>query len=368
MALNGWEFGLKKYLIGTLKIILPLAIIAWLLMSIEPEQLEQLRTRPKNWGMLTAAFGISLFAICLTFVRWYLLVRAIRLPFRLRDAFRLGFLGFLLNFISIGAVGGDLFKAFFIAREQPRRRAEAVATVIVDRMIGLYALLLVTSAAIFFSNFSDPSPALRTICNMTYLATAVGGLCVVMVLIPGFTRGSLSEWMASLPRIGPTIQQLISSIRMYRDRPLVMLVIVGMSMGVQSLFAIAIFLIAAAIFESPPALADHFIIVPLSMVAGALPLTPAGLGSFELAMDELYVHIPAGGPGDAIGVLIAIAFRIVTIAIAAVGVVYYWICRREIQEVLHEVEETQAEPAEVDEQPVAREEGEWAGPVREPGA
>ena len=65
----------------------------------------------------------------------------LHLPFRLRDAFRLGFLAFLLNFVSVGAVGGDLFKAFFIARDQPGRRTEAVATVVVDRLVGFYALL-----------------------------------------------------------------------------------------------------------------------------------------------------------------------------------------------------------------------------------
>ena len=79
----------------------------------------------------------------MTFVRWYLLVRALQLQFRLVDAFRLGFLGYLFNFVVVGSVGGDLFKAIFIAREQPGRRAEAVATVLVDRIVGVYALVLV---------------------------------------------------------------------------------------------------------------------------------------------------------------------------------------------------------------------------------
>lgn len=330
---------MKRYLIGFLKIAIPLGIIAWLLASVEPQQLEQLRDRPKNWSLLMSAFGLSFLAICITFVRWYLLVRAIDLPFRLRDAFRLGFLAYLLNFVSVGAVGGDLFKAFFIAHEQPGRRAEAVATVVVDRMIGLYALLLVTSAAIFFGDLSDPTPALQTICSMTYAATALGGLCVLMVLIPGFTRGSLSDWLARLPKIGSLIEQVLTSVRIYRDKKLVMGAILAMSMGVHSLFAVALYLIAIALFETSPSLPDHLIIVPLSMVAGALPFTPAGLGTFEYAMGELYGFVPAAGPGDAIGILVAMAFRLVTIAIATIGIGFYWACRREVQEVLHEAEE-----------------------------
>jgi uncharacterized protein (TIRG00374 family) len=314
-----------------------------LLTNVEPEQLQDLRDRPKNWMLLATAFGISFLAICITFLRWYLLVRAINLPFRLRDAFRLGFLGYLLNFVSVGAVGGDLFKAFFIAREQPGRRAEAVATVIVDRMIGLYALLLVTSAAIFFGDIPNPTPALTTICTITYCATAFGGIAVMMVMIPGFTRGSLSTWLSGLPRIGKLIEQLITSVRIYRDKRLVMSAILGMSMGVHTLFAIALYLIAIAMFETSPSLPDHLIIVPLSMVAGALPFTPAGLGTFEYAMSELYSYVPTAGPGDAVGLLVAMAYRLVTIAIAAIGVGFYWACRREVKQVMHQAEEAQSD-------------------------
>jgi uncharacterized protein (TIRG00374 family) len=331
----------KRYLIGFLKIVIPIGIIIWLLASIEPGQLQALRDRPKNWMLLAAAFGLSFVAICITFLRWYLLVRTIDLPFRLRDAFRLGFLGYLLNFVSVGAVGGDLFKAFFIAHEQPSRRAEAVATVVVDRMIGLYALLLVTSAAIFLSDIPDPTPALSAICTMTYGATAIGGVGVLMVLIPGFTRGSLSQWLSRLPKVGGLIEQLLTSVRIYRNKKLVMSAILGMSMGVHSLFAVALYLIAIALFETSPTLPDHLIIVPLSMVAGALPFTPAGLGTFEYAMGELYVYVPAAGPVRDIGILVALAFRLVTIAIATIGVGFYWACRREVQEVMHEAEEAQ---------------------------
>jgi len=336
----------KRYLLGFLKIAIPLGIIAWLLANVEPEQLAALRDRPKNWPLLIAAFGISFAAICVTFLRWYLLVRAVNLPFRLRDAFRLGFLGYLLNFVSVGAVGGDLFKAFFIAHEQPGRRAEAVATVVVDRMIGLYALLLVTSIAIFFGNLPHPTPALATICTMTYAATGLGGIAILMVLIPGFTRGSLSEWLSGLPKIGGLIGRLLASIRIYRNKKLVMSAILAISMGSHSMFAVALYLIAIALFNTSPTLPDHLIIVPLSMVAGALPFTPAGLGTFEYAMGELYDFVPAAGAGDAVGILVAMAFRLVTIAIAAIGVGFYWACRREVQEVMHEAEEARKHPAE----------------------
>src|SRR5262249_17837325 len=66
-----------------------------------------------------------------TIVRWYVLVRATGLSFRLPDALRLGFIGlFFSNFLP-SAIGGDVIKAYFIAKEQSRR-AIAVATVVID--------------------------------------------------------------------------------------------------------------------------------------------------------------------------------------------------------------------------------------------
>lgn len=240
---------MKKTIITLLKILLPLAIIAWLLASVDPRDLQLLRERPKDWGILGLAFTVAMLAVCITFVRWYLLVRTLHIPFRLRDAFRLGFLGFLLNFVGVGSVGGDLFKAVFIAREQSSRRAEAVATVVVDRMIGLYALLLVTSVAILLGSVSKSTAMLATICNATLFVTAVGAVCIMLALVPGFTRGSLSEFATGLPKIGHTIGRLIESVRMFRNRIDVMAAILLMSMAVHVLLSFSIFLIARGLFD-----------------------------------------------------------------------------------------------------------------------
>ena len=45
----------------------------------------------------------------LSFLRWHVFVHALQVPFTMIEAIRLGFLGNLFNFVSLGAVGGDLF-------------------------------------------------------------------------------------------------------------------------------------------------------------------------------------------------------------------------------------------------------------------
>ncbi len=131
---------LKPLVTGLLKAALGVGLVAYLVVrswrEIVAQQWGQLR-----WPMLAAGFAVLLAATLLTFLRWYVLVRAQGLPFRLRDSLRLGFIGVFFNLLMPSAVGGDLVKAFLLAREQ-RRRTVAVATVLVDRLIGLVGLVL----------------------------------------------------------------------------------------------------------------------------------------------------------------------------------------------------------------------------------
>ena len=53
-------------------------------------------------------------------------------------------------------------------------------------------------------------------------------------------------------------------------------------------------------------------------------------------MQKLYELLPLV-PRD-YGILVALAYRLITILVAAVGVVYYWSARRQVMEVLEEAE------------------------------
>src|SRR6056297_152996 len=141
------DSSLKKIVFATVKFVTPVVIIVWLLSRIEDPQWASLSSQPKNYPLLVLAFLVALSAITLTFVRWTILVRCQGIPLGMVEAFRLSSIGFLLNFVSAGSVGGDLFKAIFLARRSPGRRVEAVASVFVDRSLGLYGLLLIVVAA-----------------------------------------------------------------------------------------------------------------------------------------------------------------------------------------------------------------------------
>ncbi|MCC7084970.1 MAG: flippase-like domain-containing protein [Pirellulales bacterium] len=333
---------MKKLLWNLLRWGVPVAILAYLLYdATRNDSFVRLRNEPKHWGYLALALLLCFVAVALTIGRWYYLVRVLQIPLRVRDAFRLGFLGYLLNFVSPGSVGGDLFKAVFLARDRPGRRAEVAITVIVDRLVGLYALFLVGTAAILFTGvWRSNADQVRIACQVMFWCTGVGTVALIASSLPSFAEGVVSRWLQSLPRIGPILERLAKANRMYYRHFWAMPLAVLMSVGVHALYAVGIWLIAIGLLSDAPSLDSHFVIVPTAMATGAIPLAPNGLGTFELVVKTLYQYLPGGTEAAAsAGLLVALGYRVITVLIAAVGAVVYVWSRREMSEVLHEAHE-----------------------------
>jgi glycosyltransferase 2 family protein len=332
----------KKIVFQILRWAVPAAIIAWLVIdATRKDSFAKLRDQPKHWDLLLLATVLCFAAVVLTMIRWMYLVRALDIPFRLRDALRLGFLGYLLNFISPGSVGGDLFKAVFLARACHGRRAEAAVTVVVDRLIGLYALFLVGMAAIFATGmWRSDSPQVRVICNIVFWCTGIGTAMLLIAALPGFSHGPIARRLHALPRVGHIIERINRANRLYYSRVSVLVMATAMSLVVHSLSAIGVWLIARAVLSDAPSLGAHFVIVPLAMATGAIPLAPNGLGTFEVTVEFLYQHLPSGGAAFAgAGFVVALGYRLITVLIAMIGAGVYVASRREMSDVLHEAED-----------------------------
>jgi glycosyltransferase 2 family protein len=329
----------KKYAVRLLQFAVSLAILTWLIWDAQRadnDVFTRLWVGDKNWMLLGLATSLVATSVLCTFVRWYLLATAVDLPFRLTDAVRLGCVGYVLNFVSLGSVGGDLFKAVFIAREQPGRRAQAVATVLVDRVLGLYGLFVVAAGtSCLLGLYRSEIVEVRTIAQATLGAAAAGTLGLALLLAPGFTSSKFWEWLARLPKIGGVLGQLVAAMRLYRKRKSLLFASVAISLMIHTITIAGFACLAAGLPGMRPSLGTQFVAVPLAMVAGALPLPLNGLGAFEGVLEFLYLHLPGESLSKGQGLLVALAYRIVTIAIAAVCMLVYFQMKRDLAAALN---------------------------------
>ncbi len=328
----------KKLLLTLCKFGISAALLGYVIVKAQQDaSFAQLRDQPKHWGLLLLACLLLLGSAMVSFYRWYLLVRALDLPFRVRDALRLGFLGYLLNFVSLGSVGGDLFKAVFIAREQHGHRTEAVATVIIDRLLGLYCLMLVGVAGSSVCRLArgcqtDRGRHLGMHRDRHDLHAAADGA--------GRHRQARSNaGPSSAPIVGGLLRRLVCAIRMYRNKYTVLVLSLMLGIVVHGLTVLSLFCVASGLPGEHPTLAQHFVIVPLGMLTGILPLPLGALGAVENVMDYLYVQIA----GSNMGVIVTFGYRANTILVAMIGACYYLGSRREFSDAMHEAETEQDE-------------------------
>ena len=334
----------KKIIVWLAKFGVSAGITAYLTLRAHRDgTFAPLVNQPKHWSVLALGLAAYLVAVLMSFVRWRALVVALGLQFSVRDALRLGLLGYLFNFVSLGAVGGDLFKAVFIAREKPGFRAEAVATVIMDRIVGLAMLLVLASAAILLTGqLESPSREVAILSQGTLAATAAGLAAFALLLAAGQAPSDWRQRLARLPRVGSVAEKLLSAVTAYRRQPAVLTFSCLLSLAIQSCCVLAVYWIALGLPGAAPTLADHFVIVPLALVTGILPLPVNGLGAMEYAVDALYQWIPASGAlPEGRGFVVALGYRAAVIFVALIAVAYYLASRREVAQVLEDAEEAQ---------------------------
>ncbi len=238
-----------------------------------------------------------------------------------------------------GSVGGDLIKAVFVAHRRPDRRIEALASIGVDRVMGLTALLIVVSLSLLIFDVPSTDPVYLTLRSSVLIATPIGLVGLAALTFGGKLVDRMLEALRKTPLVGPGLYRICEFVRIFNVHRGTMLVVLVMSAVVHAGLIVSVDLIARALFERPPSFKEHLVIVPASLAATALPVTPAGLGVMEGCMEYLYRVIPTPAlDGKGMGTLVALVYDFSRIVLAIVGVIFYWTAGREVRDSIEAVE------------------------------
>jgi hypothetical protein len=329
IALAGLKFGFTALLV---------ALVVWqILKNPDSAAVGKKFLHPHDGRLLGLGLLAALLGSATNILRWHMLVRTLGLQAALGNSLRIGFVAHTVSQVGfgLGLLGGDALKAVYLGINNPRQKAEAAATVVVDRLIGLMGLLLLAGIGTLLVDPTQMSFAKeqdqRTVMDIvwTVRALSLGAITgAVIVLLPGFTHWPLWDTLAHVPGIGPVLQRLVEAVRTYRRRADRLALGLVMTLLSQSMFVTALHLTVAGLDLPHPTLALHFVIGPIALITGALPI-----GAFELTMQLLY---QAAIQHD--GIVPAIAYRLNNLTIAIVGAVIYFFTRAETQALLDTAE------------------------------
>jgi uncharacterized protein (TIRG00374 family) len=302
---------------------------------------------PIAFEWLAAVVLLMTAAAALQIYRWYLLVRALDLPFTVRNAYRLSLVGIFYNTFIPGSVGGDLVKAYFIAHAHPERKSRAVASVIADRALGLFGLILFV-AVLGSGAWAAGDPRINANPDLKWIVkvmAAVASASVLGFLLLGLLPARRVDRFAGrlkwVPKLGNALAEMWYAVWEFRQRPKV--VAVGVLLSAASHFGLVFaFHCASRVF--PPAdpaaelatLAEHMVIAPIGFIAQAIPLTPGGVGVAEGVFAWLY---KLSDRPETRGIIARLSLRLVEWLIALTGYLVFLRMRAEVREIQHDIEE-----------------------------
>ena len=237
-----------------------------------------------------AALALSLSCMGLTILlgtlRWRLALRVQGLTLSFVRAMEISLVAHFFNSFLLGSTGGDLMKGYYAARETHHKKTEAVTTVFVDRLIGLFSMLLF-AALMMLPNlpllFSHQKLAAVSWLILAMLAGC--GAVVFLAFWGGLSKGlpRARLWLRRMPK-GEMLEKSLDSCRQFGRAPGFLVQSFVLSMLLNAVCVLQVSALVHGLGLSIPPVA-MFVIVPIIICISALPITPSGLGVRE----NLYV-------------------------------------------------------------------------------
>jgi glycosyltransferase 2 family protein len=350
---------MKKKLGGLLRVIISVGILAYLFNSIfhkeaadyfdsnsiDPDALNWMERARIVWTVgpesLWAAFQkihVLWFAgavICagipavLGVIRWQWILDVQGLKVKFPRLFSISFIGLFFNAFMLGSTGGDVIKAWYVAHETHHKKAEAVATVVVDRLIGLLALFIITlimMAAFHERVFDDPklfwfSMATLGVVVSTVLATVIGLWRGLADKLPGFRA-----WLKRMPRY-ETLHRMVDAYRVYASHPVVLAKTLLISFVVHFFSMLSIVCVGYGLGARTATFTDYYLYLPIINSVTAVPITISGFGVREGMYIKMFHEV---GVVEPVALVMSLLGYLAALFWSIVGGVFFLTHRKEL--------------------------------------
>lgn len=242
--------------------------------------------RAADRGYLLAAVMILPLCHLLTSLRWYVLLNALAIRISPMRTFTINMVGAFYNAFMPGTTGGDLVKAYYAAKHAPDKRTRAVISVLVDRAIGLYALMLIggTMAAYQWYKWEiDVCRRVAQVAGLLVVATLVG---LVVFYVPVLRKYSGLDYLLNKLPMQAQVRKAVDAMEAYGRRPASVLwaFVLAFPVHVASIMSATF---AGKAFSLPLHDLYYWAVVPVIALVGAIPISPQGAGVMEFFAVQL---------------------------------------------------------------------------------
>ncbi len=361
---------MKKTILTIIQVLVTLGILVWIFH--DPQKRADMWRAISHADPVWILAGIFSYGVVeiLAAARWQVLlgVQGIRIGW-----FRLGALlmiGIFFNQFMPGGTGGDVVKIFYLLKETPGRKTQALLAVLIDRVIGLFGLILVAGvvialrwgwltqgqavphfeAAWLFSPaaMKDWLVQIPGTSKLLYILLAVlGSSCIGIIFSFTITGMGLIHKLPKKMPLRDILIDLSVAYNLYARAWKASLTAISLSIGVH-LASFYMFYAAARSLRANVPLLDFFAVMPIINTLAALPISVGGTGVREGLFQALLSTLCGIKEADAV-VISLTGFAMVLFWGVVGGVIYLFYRPTEhakLSEIKHEVEELEHKIAE----------------------
>lgn len=273
----------RKYL-ALVQSAVGLGLIFWIFhqMQNKSDLLEALRAAARHWPLLGSALAVFGVCVGLVTVRWQYFLERQGLQLSFGRTLVLYLVGHFFNSFLFGVTGGDIVKAYYAARETRHKKAEAVTTVVVDRAVGLVALVVLAAAMMLVRlRFFLGNPITRF---LFFFFLSLFFACVVMALVvlKKPLTVTTEQGAVSRNRLAAFAQRGYAAVRLCLSPPTLLVKAMLLSLANHILFVLSSYFLGRAL-EIHLGFLDYLVIFPVISSVAALPITPGGLGTRDVS-------------------------------------------------------------------------------------
>lgn len=315
----------SKRVRGVLQILLSVALLVWLISRVGLGSVVDTLSGIR-WAWYAPAFVLFLINTGLRAYRWYILLGALHDRASFLHLVYLYFLGFFFNNFIPSGFGGDVIKVISL-RQQHGRGAEALSSVVMDRVTGLLGSTLIALAALAWNGIFQPWLAPERSTQITLPQALLYVIAIVSLGLPlGFALFRWTDPLKLLTTLLPFTRRLVSNdrlqrlaqtVRQYPLPTLFQALLVSLPFTL-NLVLLQFFIARALSVDVPFYVFPLF--VPIISIINVLPVSFNGLGMREGIYQFLFV--PAGVP-DASAIAMSLAFYFLRLSTGLIGGLLY---------------------------------------------
>jgi len=326
---------LKKNLFTLLKLSFASSIIFYMI-STGKLDLNHIYALSKNKLIFLELVITLLLGYALVAYRLYLLLTWQGISISLWSVVRINCIGLFFNSFMPGSVGGDIVRAYYIAKEKKEFRTKAIVTIFIDRFIGLEGLMFVGFAALLFNYDTILSnPHLKALALTISIYILISILAVTAFISKRvkhfFITHGLNKLFDKLPQ-KELLSKIYGAFHVYSDKKINLLKIIAITLPLDLLIIYIFYLLGRELGDQSMTFGSYLTAVPVGLLLMAIPLTPAGIGVGQGVFYTLFLWF--GATSGKIGASVITAYQILTICVNLCFALFYISNKKEINQTL----------------------------------